>query len=99
MLNGHPNRTEYDRGTGSTGDRRPASILIAILIVCVVGTVVSKCRPGTGYKVQALYLRFTNTSVRGDTVSIRGLDTVVITNSIVRGRISDYILIASRRYD
>ena len=34
-----------------------------------------------------------------DTVSVRGLDTVVITNSIVRGRISDYILIASRRYD
>ena len=34
-----------------------------------------------------------------DTASVRGLDTVVITNSIVRGRISDYILIASRRYD
>ena len=38
-------------------------------------------------------------AVLPDTVSIRGLDTVVVTNSIVRGRISDYILIASRRYD
>ena len=34
-----------------------------------------------------------------DTASVRGLDTVVITSSIVRGRISDYVLIANRRYD
>ena len=48
-----------------------------------------------------LGVRCTRTGIGdlSDTASIRGLDTVVVTNSIVRGRISDYILIASRRYD
>ena len=63
----------------------------------VPGTTVRSTR--VGVRVDGDTLLFESAVGTSDTVSIRGLDTVVVTSSIVRGRISDYILIARRRYD
>ena len=79
----------YEQGAISNASTEPCTVRNPINALATV--------PGT----RVLVGQYSSVFIQlvPDTVSVRGLDTVVITNSIVRGRISDYILIANRRYD